>query len=59
MADAADPKETDADAAARGARWHDGRPSYIDDEECRRALEELLQEAGVVPSALRSRVRRP
>ena len=28
--------------------WHDERPSFIDDEECRLALEELLHEAGVV-----------
>jgi hypothetical protein len=45
----------DDDAPPRAGLWHDERPSYIDDEECRRALEELLHEAGVAPSRLRSR----
>ena len=43
------------EAPVRRAPWHDERPSYIDDEACRVALEELLKEAGVVPSMLRSR----
>jgi hypothetical protein len=47
------------DTGADGASWHDERPSYIDDEECRLALQELLDEAGVVPSTLRSRERPP
>jgi hypothetical protein len=57
MADAtADQAEGDDDGAPpRAGLWHDERPSYIDDEECRRALEELLHEAGVAPSRLRSR----
>jgi len=58
MADAkGDQQEADPAAAAPsgGRRWHDERPSFIDDEECRRALEELLNEAGVAPSMLRSR----
>jgi hypothetical protein len=62
MADATgDQQEADAaDAEApRGGLWHDERPSYIDDEECRQALEELLNEAGVAPSKLRSRSPRP
>ena len=45
-------------APVREVAWHDERPSYIDDEECRRALEELLAEAGVLPSMLRSRSQR-
>ena len=59
MADTSgDREETGVDGAPmRRAPWHDGRPAYIDDEECRRALEELLAEAGVVPSMLRSRAR--
>jgi hypothetical protein len=60
MADATgDQPEGDAADAEAPRLWHDQRPSYIDDEECRRALEELLHEAGVAPSKLRSRSPRP
>jgi hypothetical protein len=60
MADTSgDREETRVDAAqTRSVPWHDERPAYIDDEECRLALEELLAEAGVAPSMLRSRARR-
>jgi hypothetical protein len=59
MADtSSDREETSADAArTRSVLWHDERPAYIDDEECRLALEELLAEAGIAPSMLRSRAR--
>jgi hypothetical protein len=57
MADTSgDREDRSADGApARDVPWHDERPSYIDDEECRLALEQLLAEAGVLPSMLRSR----
>jgi len=56
MADTSgDRGETSADSAPGRVPWHDERPSFIDDEECRLALEELLAEAGVLPSMLRSR----
>jgi hypothetical protein len=57
MADATGEHHDTSDGAPARPPWHDERPSYIDDEECRLALEELLNEAGVVPSALRSRRR--
>ena len=56
--DMADASGESDDEARRAVPWHNERPSYIDDEECRLALEELLQEAGVVPRTLRSRSRR-
>jgi hypothetical protein len=62
MADATGDQQEGGTAEAappRSGLWHDERPSYIDDEECRRALEELLNEAGVAPSRLRSRSPRP
>jgi hypothetical protein len=57
MADTSgDGEDRGVDAApVRDVAWHDERPSYIDDEDCRLALEQLLAEAGVLPSMLRSR----
>jgi hypothetical protein len=56
--DMADASGESDEEARRTVPWHNERPSYIDDEECRLALEELLHEAGVLPSTLRSRTRR-
>jgi len=53
----ADARGEQDDGSPARVTWHDERPSFIDDEECRRALEELLNEAGVTPSTLRSRRR--